>query len=293
MDCRCPPQLHNTISVPPEVLQSLWRLGELRRPRPLCDTPIVRRAPSVVRLRGGDARANGIRLDVAQLSEPLLIRPHATVVPAAALPEAAGTWRWCRWQRLDEPPLQTCEPCIGMLSTWCPQQVNVVPHDDPGMHLSRGVRRQMLQACDEVVLADIASEEWLAPLARKRRRSGCPFLIHAGRLTRCRPRLDFPAFVCRRKVAVERSTTTSCFGVICPSLRTTLGARQSPPKGRLRNGLLGESACRRGGGRDLDDPCRPLPAKAHVQRSAVCVGFAAGRLTGTQGTLRLVSSTPL
>jgi hypothetical protein len=48
-----------------------------------------------------------------------------------------------------------------------------------------------------MVLADIASEKWQASLARKRGRSGCLFLIHAGRLTRCRPRLAFPAFVCR------------------------------------------------------------------------------------------------
>ena len=73
-------------------------------------------------------------------------------------------------------------------------------------------------------------------------------------------------------------------GVTCPSLRSPSGARQSPPKGRLRNGLLEESACRRGGERDIDDPCRPLPLKAHVRRSAVSVGFAAGRLTGTRGT---------
>jgi hypothetical protein len=35
---------------------------------------------------------------------------------------------------------------------------------------------------------------------------------------------------------------------------------------------------------DIDDPRRSLPSKAHVQRSAVSVGFAAGRLTGTGGT---------
>jgi hypothetical protein len=35
---------------------------------------------------------------------------------------------------------------------------------------------------------------------------------------------------------------------------------------------------------DVDDPRRSLPSKAHVQRSAVSVGFAAGRLTGTRGT---------
>jgi hypothetical protein len=74
--------------------------------------------------------------------------------------------------------------------------------------------------------------------------------------------------------------------VTCLSLRTTSGARQSPPKGRLRNGLLEESACRRGMRRDIEDPRRPLPSKAHVQRSAVSVGFAAERLTGTRGTLK-------
>jgi hypothetical protein len=72
--------------------------------------------------------------------------------------------------------------------------------------------------------------------------------------------------------------------VTCPSLRTTSGARQSPPKGRLRNGLFEESACRRGMRRDIEAPRRPLPLKAHVRRSAVSVGFAAGRLTGTRGT---------
>ena len=75
-------------------------------------------------------------------------------------------------------------------------------------------------------------------------------------------------------------------GVVCSSLPTTLGARQSPPKGRLRNGLLEESACRRGVRDDVEDPRRPLPSKAHVQRSAVSVGSAAGRLTGTRGTLK-------
>ena len=73
-------------------------------------------------------------------------------------------------------------------------------------------------------------------------------------------------------------------GVVCSSLPTTSGARQSPPEGRLRNGLLEESACRRGVRDDVEDPRRPLPSKAHVQRSAVSVGSAAGRLTGTRGT---------
>jgi len=45
-----------------------------------------------------------------------------------------------------------------------------------------------------------------------------------------------------------------------------------------------ESACRRGGERDIDDPRRSLPSKADVKRSAVSVGCAAGRLTGTRGT---------
>jgi hypothetical protein len=75
-------------------------------------------------------------------------------------------------------------------------------------------------------------------------------------------------------------------GVVCSSLPTTSGARQSPPKGRLRNGLFKESACRRGVGHDIEDSRRSLPSKAHVQRSAVSVGCAAGRLTGTRGTLK-------
>jgi hypothetical protein len=75
-------------------------------------------------------------------------------------------------------------------------------------------------------------------------------------------------------------------GVVCSSLPTTLGARQSSPKGRLRNGLFKESACRRGVGHDIEDSRRSLPSKAHVQRSAVSVGCAAGRLTGTRGTLK-------
>ena len=37
-------------------------------------------------------------------------------------------------------------------------------------------------------------------------------------------------------------------------------------------------------GDDIDDPRRAHPSKADVQRSAVSVGFAAGRLTGTRGT---------
>jgi hypothetical protein len=37
-------------------------------------------------------------------------------------------------------------------------------------------------------------------------------------------------------------------------------------------------------GDDIDHPRRSLPSTAHVQRSAVSGGFAAGRLTGTRGT---------
>jgi hypothetical protein len=43
---------------------------------------------------------------------------------------------------------------------------------------------------------------------------------------------------------------------------------------------------RRGIEDDIEDPRRSFPSKAHVQRSAVSVGFAAGRLTGTRGTLK-------
>ena len=45
----------------------------------------------------------------------------------------------------------------------------------------------------------------------------------------------------------------------------------------------GRRSLHRGVEDDVDHPRRPLPSKAHVQRSAVSVGFAAGRLTGTRG----------
>jgi len=42
--------------------------------------------------------------------------------------------------------------------------------------------------------------------------------------------------------------------------------------------------CNRESEEDIGDPRRSLLSKADVQRSAVSVGFAAGRLTGTRGT---------
>jgi hypothetical protein len=50
--------------------------------------------------------------------------------------------------------------------------------------------------------------------------------------------------------------------------------------------LFKESACRHGIREDVEYPRRSLPSKADVQRSAVSVGYAAGRLTGTRGTLK-------
>jgi hypothetical protein len=91
---------------------------------------------------------------------------------------------------------------------------------------------------------------------------------------------------CRVRHRGSSSTTPIGPGVTCSSLSTISGARQSPPKGRLRNGLLWESACRRGIEDELGYPRRSLPSTADVQRSAVSVGFAAGRLTGTRGTLK-------
>jgi hypothetical protein len=42
--------------------------------------------------------------------------------------------------------------------------------------------------------------------------------------------------------------------------------------------------CNRESEEDIGDPRRSLLSKADVQRSAVSVGCAAGRLTGTRGT---------
>ncbi len=63
-----------------------------------------------------------------------------------------------------------------------------------------------------------------------------------------------------------------------------------PRRGDRGTGCSGMSACRRGGERDIEDPRRSLPSKADVQRSAVSVGCAAGRLTGTRGTLKALKA---
>jgi hypothetical protein len=62
----------------------------------------------------------------------------------------------------------------------------------------------------------------------------------------------------RENRAHPAEPSSSWSGVTCSSLPTTSGARQSPPKGRLRNGLLEESACRRGIQDDIDHPRRSL-----------------------------------
>jgi hypothetical protein len=65
-----------------------------------------------------------------------------------------------------------------------------------------------------------------------------------------------------------------------------LGCPSVAPEGETAERVVRESACRGGIERDVDDSRRSLTSKADVRRSAVSVGFAAGRLTGTRGTLK-------